>query len=413
MRIATAHSYDTAINNLQQRQQDLSTSQTQMTSGKRVNVASDDPTAAARAERALASIARSDANQRSLDASRNVLNIAESAMGDAVDLMQTARESLVAAGNGSYSDSERKSLAIKLKNIRDQLLAVANRSDGSGGFVFGGQGSATPPFVDTTSGVQFVGQGGESLASSSERLNLTVDGGVAWLQAKSGNGVFTTAPGLNTNTGLANTGSAWINAGTVTDPTQLPYPAASLPAPGYSVAFHVSGGSTTYDILKDGTAVSSGLPYTTAKSIDITGTGMAVSIAGQPADGDRFDIGQSQNALNVFTSLDKAINGLNSLTGGTGIAQQTVNTGLAELDSVLGNIQGARSAVGETLNRMDGVENRIGSLKLAAQTEKSNAEDLDMVQAISDFRNLDTGYQAALQSYASIQKLSLFQYING
>ena len=64
MRLSTAFRYEQSINNLQQRQQELSTAQTQLTSGKRVNAASDDPTAAARAERALASIARADADQR-------------------------------------------------------------------------------------------------------------------------------------------------------------------------------------------------------------------------------------------------------------------------------------------------------------------------------------------------------------
>lgn len=413
MRVSTAHSYDKSVASLQERQKALSEAQTQLTTGKRVNVASDDPTAAARAERALAAIARSEANQRSLDASRNVLNITESAMGDAVDLLQAARESLVAAGNGSYTDGERKSLAVKLKNIRDQLLAIANRSDGSGGFVFGGQGSATPPFIDTTTGVQFVGQGGESLASSSERLNLTVDGSVAWLQAKAGNGVFTTAPGTNQNTGLANSGSGWISSGTVTDPSLLPYPSSGGASPGYSVTFHVSGGNTTYDVVKDGTPVSSGLPYSIGKSIDLTGTGMAVTVAGAPADGDSFAIGEARNDLNVFASLDKAIAGLNTIASGTGSTQQAVNTGLTELDSIMSNMQGARSAVGETLNRMDGIESRIGALKLAAQTEKSNAEDLDMVEAISKFQNQQTGYEAALKSYAAVQKLSLFQYING
>lgn len=414
MRIATAHAFDKSIANLQQRQQELSDTNNQMTTGKRVNVASDDPTGAARAERALASIARSEANQRSLDASRNVMNIASSAMGDAVDLLQTARETLVAAGNGSYSDGERQSLAIKLKNIRDQLLAVANRSDGSGGFVFGGQGSATPPFADTTTGVQFVGQGGESLASSSEQLNLTVDGSVAWLQAKSGNGVFTTAPGLNANTGLANTGTAWVNSGSVTNPSQVPYPAATSPAPSYSVAFHVAAGVTTYDVLQNGSAISTGQPYSSNKALPIPGAGMSVNVSGQPADGDTFTIGQSQRDLNLFSSLDKAINALNTSGGNSAtVAQQAVNTGMTELDSILGNMQGAQSAVGETLNRMDGVESRIASLKLAAQTEKSNAEDLDMVQAISNFQSQQTGYDAALKSYASVQKMSLFTYLNG
>jgi flagellar hook-associated protein 3 FlgL len=36
-----------------------------------------------------------------------------------------------------------------------------------------------------------------------------------------------------------------------------------------------------------------------------------------------------------------------------------------------------------------------------------------MVHAISDFQSRQTGYDAALKSYAMVQHLSLFQYVNG
>jgi len=317
-----------------------------------------------------------------------------------------------------HSDSDRAALVAKLGNIREQLLSVANRPDGGGGFVFGGQGSGSPPFVDTASGVQFQGQSGESLASTGDRMNLTLDGQQVWLTAKAGNGVFTTAPGVNANTGVANSGTGWINSGTVNNPGQLPYPTTTNPAsPGtpmnYQIVFHQSGGVTTYDVLENGSALSAGLPYKSAQQITIPGKGMAVAVSGAPADGDTFNVGEAQNNLSIFTSLDKTIAALKATNQPGGAIPQAVNTGITELDSVMSNISGARSAVGEQLNRMDGIESRNSALKLAAQTEKSNAEDLDMVAAISDFKNQDTGYQAALQSYASIQKLSLFQYING
>jgi len=65
------------------------------------------------------------------------------------------------------------------------------------------------------------------------------------------------------------------------------------------------------------------------------------------------------------------------------------------------------------LNRIDGVDSRLDNLKLQGQTEKSNAEDLDMVQAISEFQSKQSGYDAALKSYSMVQHLSLFQYLNG
>ncbi len=55
----------------------------------------------------------------------------------------------------------------------------------------------------------------------------------------------------------------------------------------------------------------------------------------------------------------------------------------------------------------------ITQTRLAAQTERSTAEDLDMVQAISEFQNRQTGYDAALKAYSLVQRMSLFNYIGG
>ncbi len=308
MRITAANAFETSIGNLQQRQADLTLSQDRLTSGKRVSVASDDPVAAARAERALAAMVRSEANQRALEASRNVMTQAEAAMGDAGDLLQEARDLVVNAGNGSYGDADRKTLANSLKGIRDQLLSVANRTDGAGSFVFAGQGTDTPPFVDTPTGVVYRGAGGASQAPSDEPLPLSVDGTQSWLAAPS-------------------------------------------------------------------------------------------SVAGA-------------GSLSVFDVLDRLVTQLSTpgLTGGQ--VKQNVTDGLRDVDDVFGNLLTQRAAAGETLNRTDSVETRISASKLAAQTERSNAEDLDMVEALSDFQNKQSGYDAALKTYSTVQKVSLFQYLS-
>lgn len=57
-------------------------------------------------------------------------------------------------------------------------------------------------------------------------------------------------------------------------------------------------------------------------------------------------------------------------------------------------------------------QNWVGSGSFA-ETERSTAEDLDMVQAISDFQNRQTGYDAALKAYSLVQRMSLFNYIGG
>ncbi len=397
MRIATANANDAALNALMTRQTNLAESQQQLTTGKRVNRASDDPAAAARAERALAAEARSTANLRAVAASDNAMTLAESALGDAGDLLQSVREKLVAAGNASFSDADRSSLADELSEMRKQLLAVANRTDGAGTHLFGGQGANQAPFVDAAGGVQFVGANGQVQAASGEALPLTVDGQAAWMSARDGNGVFATRA-------VTSTGSAWIDTGSVTDPQQLT-------GATYSVQFAVSGATTTYSVLKNGAATAqSNLAFQPGQAIKVDG--MSATIAGSPANADTFELAPSNPNLSVFDALDAAITDLRTPNrSGTQITQAN-STNLRNIDAVLGQLQAARSQVGATMNRIDGVSDRLAASKLSMRTERSNAEDLDMTAALSEFAKQQTGYDAALKSYSLVQKLSLFNYLN-
>lgn len=395
MRVTTAFSYATSLSNLQKRQTELNEANGRMTSGKRVEKASDDPAAAGRAERALAIVNRSDANQRALEASRNAMTLTENAVGDATELLQQAREAMVAAGNGSFSDAERATQAQKLTEIRKQLFNVANRSDGAGGYLFSGQGASQPPFIDTATGVQFRGAAGQVDVASDEALPLTIDGADAWLHAPTGNGVFETRATSST--------TAWIDAGAVTNPS-------ALTAGSYSVGFTQTAGVTSYEVRDSGGTLLTSGPYKEGKAIEVDG--MSFNIGGSPQVGDRFDIVPSTRTLDVFGVLDRTIAELNTPRRTGAQVTQSTQTALRDLDSVAGGLQGLRAAVGESLNLADAVENRVGAVKLFGETARSNAVDLDLAQAISDFKNQETGYSASLQTYSSVQKLSLFQYLS-
>jgi len=396
MRISTANAYDLSVDLLSRRQADLSSVQEQLSTTKRVNRASDDPAAAARAERALAAEMRVDANQRAVDASANAMTLVESAMGDANELLEQARDALVRAGNASYSDAERKGIADELAGVRKQLLAVSNRTDGAGTYLFGGQGSDQPPFIDAAGGVQFRGTSGEVQALSGEALPLTVDGESAWTRARSGNGVFESVA-------VTSTGTAWVDTGRVTN-------ASLVTGSTYSIQFDVTAGVTTYSILQDGnpTAVA-GAAFTPGQSIEIDG--IAATVSGNPAHGDTFELRPSQADQNVFDVLDRAIAQLNTPMTASQIAQAN-SSNIRALDGSMSQLASARSKVGETLNRIDSVTGRLNDSRLASQTERSAAEGLDMVKAISEFQDKQTGYDAALKSYSMVQKISLFNYIS-
>ena len=307
MRIASAYAFESSVANQQRRQQALSASQEQLTSGKRVLRASDDPAAAAAAERALAAASRSDAQMRALDASRVATRLTETALGDAGELMQQARELVLAAGNSSLSDSDRRNFGARLHGLRNELLALANRSDSDGRYLFGGQGSDGPPLLDIPGGVSFNGTAGQADAAAGAVSPLSVDGRAVWLQAD--------------------------------DPVQPGQPLSAFDVMDRLAAEMATGGRPTADVM------------------------------------------------------------------------QSVSRGLGEIDAVAANLSAWRSRSGETLNRLEALGERVAQDKLDAQQSRSDAEDLDMVQAISDFQNRQSGYDAALKTYSIVQRMSLFDYL--
>jgi flagellar hook-associated protein 3 FlgL len=309
MRVATLSSFERGLSTLQRRQAEMAEQQEKLTSGKRVARASDDPAAAARAERAMAAQLRVDAEQRALDASRNAIVQAESALGDAGELLQQVREHVLSAGNASYSDAERRGLAVAIRGLRDQMLAIANRGDGAGNYLFGGQGSTQPPFSDAPGGVRFAGDSGAAMTANAQPLPLTVDGGGTWLKAPD--------PDLGTDT------------------------------------------------------------------------------------------------LSAFDMLDRLATELETPGRSNDDIAATVREGVKDLDSVMNHLLSARSRLGEVLNRTDSVEVRLSQQGLMAAAERSAAEDLDMVEAVSDFQTQQTGYDAALKAYSMVQRLSLFDYVSG
>ncbi|MDH4391980.1 MAG: flagellar hook-associated protein FlgL [Aquabacterium sp.] len=397
MRVSTANRYETAVDSLQQRQRDMAEAQTAMTNGKRINKPSDDPTGAAQAERAYLSGQRIASEQRSVDASRNAMTLAEAALGQAGELLQSARETLVNAGNGSYSPAERQAQANQLANLRSQLLALANQGNGAGGFLFGGQGASTIPFLDTPAGVVPGGEGGQTLLSATELMPSTVDGQAIWLSARSGNGVFTTAADP------ANAGSGWIDAGAVSDP-------AAITGGSHQVEVVDNNGVLSISVLNGGApTVIDNLPYRAGQAISVDG--MTLHLKGAPQAGDRFSITPSMPDLDVFEALDRSIAVLKNPAANAGQVAQAVNSGLRDMDAVMGHMQAARAEAGSMLNRLEALDGRNQDRALWAKTVQAGAEDLDMLQAISTFQNQQTGYQAALQSYAMVQRMSLFDYV--
>ena len=408
MRMSSANAYEKSLQILYARQSELAGQQEKLTSGKNINRPSDDPSSAAQAERAQTRLSRIASDRQALEVQRSALTLAESALGDSAGLLQRFRELTITAGNGGYNAADRLTIAKEMGGLREQLLSLANAEDGNGLPLFGGLGSASSPFVEGASGVIFNGLPGQQ-ASTETSVPGTMDGQAVWMNVASGNGSFALS------TGASNTGNLWSNTGQVLTP-------ASLTGHNYTVTFSVVGAATTYSV-QDTTSATTVLPapaippavpapspsYTPGQAITFDGLSLVAN--GVPANGDTVQVVPS-TTTSLFKVMDDAITAIADTNLTSSQLAQAVGLALTQVDNGLNRLQAARSQAGEWLNRADNIQHTQEGRALLFEADKSRAQDLDLVKGISDFTRLQTGYQAALQSYAQVQKLSLFNFIN-
>ena len=426
-RLGTANSYDNVLRNLQSRQTALVNLQENLTSGKRVVVASDDPTGAAQAERSLTRISRIASDQRALEAQRNSISAAEGALGDVTDALQDFRELVVSAGNAAFSPAERRSVAQQLSGLRDQVFALSNRNDSNGLPLFSSLGSALAPFVGpnaTPPDYTFNGLPGQA-TSTEVAIPFTLDGDSAFIHQPKRDGVYNVTvgnitPPATVASPIPTSRMLQTNNVTVTDPTLVN-------GSSYSIAFTaidtttVPGTTTvTYDVTETpnvgGPFVGLTASYPTILRGDKAGTGsipitvmpgLAMTITGKPEVGDTVTVDTSPS---IFSVLDDAIRDIGG-AGNSNAATQAVSQALFNLDIGMEQVSSVRGRAGDLLNRADRITTNQEKRSIQLEADRSRAEDLDMIKGIADFQNQQTGYQAALQSYAQVQKLSLFNYI--
>jgi len=150
MRISTQMMYEQNMRGVTESQSKWLSYGEQMSTGQRVNRPSDDPIAASQAvvvsqsqaQNSQYTLARSFATQK--------VSLEENVLGQVTTALQSAQEKIVYAGNGTLSDNDRNSLATDLQGIRDQLLNLANSTDGNGRYIFAGYKTDAAAFDQTT-----------------------------------------------------------------------------------------------------------------------------------------------------------------------------------------------------------------------------------------------------------------------
>ena len=148
MRVSEQMRYDSVTNNLSQLSARQAKAALEAQTGVRVNLPSDDPVAAAQLARLAASQSQVSARRTAISTVKGDAELSESTLQQASDLMASAKEIAMQGGNGTLGAAERATLALQVKDLKDQLIGVAN-AQGSTGYLFGGSATQSKPFDAT------------------------------------------------------------------------------------------------------------------------------------------------------------------------------------------------------------------------------------------------------------------------
>lgn len=394
-RISTGMMYQQSIATMLAKQAKLAHTQQQLSTGQKLITAKDDPVAAGTAvglDRTLAELERFAANASTV---QNRLGLQENALTQVGDAMARVHELTLQANNAALGDDSRKAISSELKAIYAGLLDLANSTDGTGRYLFGGTADGSAPFAVAAGGVIYSGD------QSQRQIEVAPDSFV--LDALPGSEIFLR---LRTGDGRIDGAAAAGNAGTgllmdlsVTDST-------TWTGGQYRIEFT---SPTTYDIYDGGpTPISSGT-YTKGQSIAFAGA--QVKIEGEPATGDAFNIGPS-TTRDIFATLQNLIGALetNPTTDAQRASMQNqLQTAIRDVATAQGHMIDARASGGAQMMAIDNAAELRDANNVTLKGTLSNLRDLDWAEAIGRYNLENTALQAAQNVFMQMQQLSLFK----
>lgn len=196
MRISTSQIFQQSVDAMLDKQRELSKTELQVATGKRILNPSDDPSASVRILDMQEAQQRLLQYQRNADAATARLDQEETALDSMESLLQRVRELTVQGNNDPTGAEGRTAIAAEVRQLMDSFLQLANTQDANGEYVFAGFQSQTRPFShDGVGNFSYNGDDGQRMLKIGDNREVAIgDPGSIFMD-------FAAAGGGNTNVG--------------------------------------------------------------------------------------------------------------------------------------------------------------------------------------------------------------------
>ena len=402
--------------------EEIQSLQNKISTGKNIVQASDDPIGAVNLSGLQQVKERFGQYSRNADNAINRLTIADTALQSVTTLMVRAKELAIQAANDTFGAQDREALALELEEMKNEMFSVANSTDSSGAFIFGGYHTNTQPFQkDNDLNIIYKGDRGTNAVSVSETrtIGTTLDGGSVFMAVKSGNAVSPMFTILEDIINSIRTASESVVEASAIGKATLQI---NNENPG-NYSFNLSDSSSSVDISVDlpSSDLSGLVTAINAAGLNITATlsGSTITLVDDNngpitiKDLQIEGIDRSEKTPKSFLTFD-AVDGVGTSLGHPQILydkNQTIQNRLDDIKSVQEHIANQKAVIGARTNSLERQKELLAQRNIQVSEDMSEISDADLAALVTELQGQITGLQASQQAFVKISNLSLFQYL--
>lgn len=409
MRISFNSKFNQGLNGILDSQRRLLRAQDQMIKQTKILTPADDPSGSARVLGIGQNLSQIEQFRLNGIAVKNNLGVEETVLTSIRTAMDRARVLSIAAGNGSYSETEREAVANELKGIQLQLFDLMNSRNVEGGYLFSGYQDNVQAFSFDANSGRYVFNGDDGFKA------LQVSPGVTLPVNDSGRKVFDSvmvrpepANVAITAAGPTSVSVDISNRSTFENFYRNNYDKLNPADNSFNVTLSVPD---QYEITRGGTPLVPAVTGTYVSGQAISFQGLDIVINGPAGAGEiSFDLPAPErtNILNTIQDLMDAL----LIPGPTDDAyQQMIAKAVGEIDAASTSVAATRSAIGGRINVLDSIDGSNADLDIIARQYQADISEVDFSKVIADLTKEDTVLKAVQATFSQVTALSLFDFI--
>ena len=368
--------------------------QEQISTGMRVNRASDDPSSAYQILGYDSQVRSFENYTEEISSVISGLEFSHTALENMIGEVGDARTSISQIVSGTYGENGRERIADGINGTLEQLVLLAN-SKHIDQYVFGGASTSSAPYTVSRTNGKITSV---SYQGSREQLNIEVAPGVqssafyigedVFRSSERSNPVFSGLTGADNGTGTSSvTGDAWLTV--IHDGSNYKVSIDD----GASYVTVPVGGNANQAVTN---SVTGEILYVDTTGINSTGVEL-VRVPGT------YDIFNTLITIRDILENDRSLSDdqLHDLLEETMIPLNEVNDLLVH----------SQVKVGSRIGFLDDMRESLKELKYDAEDGKMRLEDADIAQVAIDLSRREVLYQMSLSIASKIMSLSLLDFI--